>query len=92
MILKEPFIVDTVQGRFLVLKYVKLCGVKTVECKGATASCVLKVEKPESPCERRSPSPPPSPGKCEPQVPFMRTNLLASMFSENKNNAAKMLA
>ncbi|WIV42219.1 DNA-binding phosphoprotein (1), partial [Monkeypox virus] len=49
-----PFYINTKEGRYLVLKAVKVCDVRTVECEGSKASCVLKVDKPSSPtCERR---------------------------------------
>ncbi|QGN68031.1 virion core DNA-binding phosphoprotein [Equine molluscum contagiosum-like virus] len=93
MIIKEPFIVETDSGRYLVLRCVQLCNVKTVKCTSATASCVLKVDKPESPpCARRA-TPPGSPTRAEQQqVPFMNTNMLASMFASNKQSAAKLIA
>ncbi|WXH61245.1 DNA-binding phosphoprotein (1), partial [Monkeypox virus] len=53
-----PFYINTKEGRYLVLKAVKVCDVRTVECEGSKASCVLKVDKPSSPtCERRPSSP-----------------------------------
>ncbi|UXK56541.1 DNA-binding phosphoprotein (1), partial [Monkeypox virus] len=44
-----PFYINTKEGRYLVLKAVKVCDVRTVECEGSKASCVLKVDKPSSP-------------------------------------------
>ncbi|QCW07365.1 CPXV066 protein [Camelpox virus] len=89
-----PFYINTKEGRYLVLKAVKVCDVRTVECEGSKASCVLKVDKPSSPsCERR----PSSPSKCErmnnpgKQVPFMRTDMLQNMFAANRDNVASRL-
>lgn len=89
MIHTEPFIIDTEIGQMLVLKAVKLCKVRTVACNSGTASCVLKVDKPGSPCARRSP---PGSPLTERQVPFMQTNVLADMLSANKATAAKLIA
>ncbi|AST09247.1 VP11 [Murmansk poxvirus] len=88
-----PFYINTTEGRYLVLKAVKVCDVRTVECEGSKASCVLKVEKPASPaCERRIVSPT---VKCDrqptKQVPFMRTDMLQNMFNTNRDTVASRL-
>ncbi|ATI20973.1 DNA-binding phosphoprotein [Western grey kangaroopox virus] len=81
----EPFVLVTSEGKFLVLKAVRLCNLKTVDCNAGSASCVLKVDKPDPPCPRRA-SPPGSP-KCEQQLQFMRTDLLSNLFNTNKTRA-----
>ncbi|CCD83205.1 putative DNA-binding protein, major component of a nucleoprotein com [Squirrelpox virus] len=89
-----PFIVNTVEGRLLVLKAVKICNVRTVEQSAPAASCVLKLDQPdEGTCKALSP---PGSPRCERPdnngpVPFMRTNLLESVFNTNRNSAAKLL-
>ncbi|AEN03623.1 VP11 [Yokapox virus] len=86
-----PFYINTLEGKYLVLKAVKVCDIRTVECESSKASCVLKVEKPTSPsCERRSSSP----VKCDrqaKQVPFMRTDMLQNMFNTNRDTVASRL-
>ncbi|AUL80160.1 putative DNA-binding phosphoprotein [Vaccinia virus] len=89
-----PFYIHTSEGIYLVLKAVKVCDFRTDESEESNASCVLKVDKPSSAaCERR----PLSPSRCErmnnpgTQVPFMRTDMLQSMFAANRDNVASRL-
>ncbi|QDJ95064.1 DNA-binding phosphoprotein [Hypsugopox virus] len=100
-----PFFVDTKEGKFLVLKAIKMCNVPTVPCLESKASCVLQVDKPPSACDvKRKQTPceraasPPQPGiRCErvkeqtnPHVPFMKTNLLENIQTNNQNMMARL--
>ncbi len=91
-----PFFINAKDGRYLVLKALKVCDIPTVECQESKASCVLKLDKPSSPCAvspkqitettcERIASP------TTQQVPFMRTNLLENIFTTNRNSAARIL-
>ncbi|ASK51235.1 DNA-binding phosphoprotein [Eptesipox virus] len=92
-----PFFVDTKDGKYLVLKAIKMCNVPTVPCLESKASCVLQVEKPKSVCDtsKRISSPPQPTGiKCErvreQTVPFMKTNLLENIQTNNQNMMARL--
>ncbi|QAV38395.1 m26L [Myxoma virus] len=90
-----PFYIDTKEGKYLVLKAVKVCDIRTIECSGEKASCVLKVEKTSPTCDRKPMTP------CEraarsssPQnrgVPFMRTNMLEDLQASNRNVVSRIL-
>ncbi|QQG31519.1 DNA-binding virion core protein [Swinepox virus] len=95
-ITNTPFYINTKEGKYLVIKAIKVCDIRTVDCEGTKASCVLKVEKPTSPCERtmspceraaRSSSPTRNPNT----VPFIRTNLLEDMQANNRSVVSRIL-
>nr|WGO62660.1 VP11 [Wadden Sea poxvirus] len=90
-----PFFINTNEGRFLVLKYIKVSDIRTLECDiNKTASCLLKDDDKQqtSPCNKQLS---PQISKCsEPKdnhIPFMKTNILENMFNTNKNNASRIL-
>lgn len=102
---KRPFMVKVKGlGNVLVLKYVKMCDVPDLACDAPTASCILKVDPPRSPsCDRRPapPSPPACPrtppacpltppGASPGATPFMRTQMLESLFSTAKTNGEQL--
>ncbi|ADT91066.1 nucleic acid binding phosphoprotein [Cotia virus SPAn232] len=88
-----PFYIDTKEGKYLVLKAIKVCDIRKVECNSGSASCVLKVDKPTpscersmSPCERAR-----SPTRRNDVVPFMRTNMLEDIQNSNRNMVSRIL-
>ncbi|AYP74199.1 DNA-binding protein [Fowlpox virus] len=96
----SPFILNTDEGRYLVLKAIKLCNVRTLDCMKQETSCVLKVEKPQSPCPI---NPPDSGPKCmiqtqqpqqtqqTPQLRFMNTGTLSNLFSNKTDRAVRIM-
>ncbi|ABI99024.1 DNA-binding virion protein [Deerpox virus W-1170-84] len=92
-----PFYIDTKEGRYLVLKALKVCNIRNVECDSAKASCVLKVEKPVvsacerplSPCERAARAS--SPSRANNAIPFMKTNMLEDIQANNRNVVSRIL-
>ncbi|ABQ43505.1 DNA-binding virion core protein [Tanapox virus] len=92
-----PFFIDTKEGRYLVLKAIKACDIRKVDCDVSKASCVLKVEKPTStcdrpmsPCERAAKSSSPN-GRNNSVIPFMRTNMLEDIQTNNRNVMSRIL-
>ncbi|ARF02714.1 SWPV1-119 [Shearwaterpox virus] len=96
----SPFILNTDEGRYLVLKAIKLCNVRTLDCMKQETSCVLKVEKPQSPCPIKSPDSGPqcmiqtqnqNQRQQTPQLRFMNTGTLSNLFSNTTDRAARMM-
>ncbi|QRY18931.1 ORF-61 [Teiidae poxvirus 1] len=87
-----PFILNTEDGKYLVLKAVKLCNLRTIDCMKQEASCVLKVDKPPSPCPMSSPE---STTKCyqrpAPQLRFMNTGALSNLFANTTERASRVI-
>ncbi|QRI42847.1 DNA-binding virion core protein [Mudlarkpox virus] len=101
----SPFILNTDEGKYLVLKAIKLCNVRTLDCMKQETSCVLKVEKPQSPCPI---NPPDSGPKCmiqttqqpnqqpnqqrqQTQLRFMNTGTLSNLFSNKTDRAVRIM-
>ncbi|AVI09661.1 putative DNA-binding phosphoprotein [Sheeppox virus] len=91
-----PFYITTKEGKYLVLKAIKVCDIRTVECDGDKASCIFKVEKSNqtcdrqsSPCERAERSS--SPNRGNNSVPFMRTNMLEDLQAKNRTVMSRIL-
>ncbi|AAF44447.1 DNA-binding protein [Fowlpox virus] len=96
----SPFILNTDEGRYLVLKAIKLCNVRTIDCMKQETSCVLKVDKPQSPCPISSSDSAP---KCymqqtspqqqrqAPQLRFINTGALSNLFANTTDKAARVI-
>ncbi|QHR82572.1 nucleic acid binding phosphoprotein [Brazilian porcupinepox virus 1] len=92
-----PFYIDTKEGKYLVLKAIKVCDIRSVECNAASASCVLKVDPPPSPSCNRPPSPcerarSNSPNRRNDGVAFMRTNMLEDIKNNNRNIVSRIFS
>ncbi|AAR83476.1 DNA-binding protein [Canarypox virus] len=101
----SPFILNTDDGRYLVLKAIKLCNVKTLDCMRKESSCVLKVEKPKSPCPivapdsgpqciiqtTQQPNQQPNQQRQQTQLRFINTGPLSNIFSNTTDRAARMM-
>ncbi|AWU47069.1 DNA-binding phosphoprotein [Sea otter poxvirus] len=100
---RSPFYIDTERGKILVLKWLTVCQIPEISCSNQKTCSVKtdvsaqKHEQVTTQCQQKAQSPQQESTHCpftttnSNTVPFMRTNMLETLFTNNKNNAARIL-